>query len=169
MRRVLIAALGVIAMLGVFIFQPSIADAYPGPYRVVNANSGKCMVVQGSSNMATAFQWTCLNYPDQVWNVQPIPSATNDTYRLINNNSGKCLVAQGNADMAQPFQYDCLNYSDQEWYLWKDGGTTDRPSYRLVNANSGKCLVVQGTDDGARLFQYTCLNYPDQLWYLDLS
>lgn len=40
-------------------------------YQLVNANSGKCLVVQGGANGAPAFQYSCLDYNDQYWQILP--------------------------------------------------------------------------------------------------
>lgn len=94
-----------------------------GYYQIRNANSGKCLEVQGwgTGNGATVDQWDCLydgnGNPDanQEWSV--------GAGRIMNVNSGKCLEVNGWAagNGAGVDQWDCLTNgsgqidANQQW------------------------------------------------------
>jgi subtilisin family serine protease len=81
-------------------------------YQLKNVNSGKCLVVQGTANNSTAFQYTCGAHVDQYW----WKSGSGDSWQQLKNvNSGKCLVVQGTANNSTAFQYTCGAYVDQYW------------------------------------------------------
>ncbi|MER7773151.1 RICIN domain-containing protein [Kitasatospora sp. NPDC096140] len=123
--------------------------------KLVNANSGKCLVVVANgSNGSNATQYTCLDYNDQTWYWDPT------TGEMRNGHTDQCLTAQGTSNGAQAFDYACTGLIDQKWY----NVSIDQDHFWIVNKNSNKCLVVQGTADGNRAFQYTCDYFYDQYW-----
>jgi len=129
-------------------------------FRIANLRSNKCLVTQGFANGARAFQYTCLKYADQFWQLE---DAGDGSARIRNQHSGRCLVVQGFANGARAFQYSCLSFVDQHWDILVDA-TGDFAM--LQNRHSGKCLVVQGFANGASAFQYTCHpEFADQWWY----
>jgi ricin-type beta-trefoil lectin protein len=136
------------------------AAIQPNVYvRIRNDNSEKCLVVQGTANLAPVRQVGCSTYADQFWAFEPIAGGY---YRIRNYNSGRCIVVQGTQAGAQAKQVGCGAYADQHWVAvaYADG------SYQLINRNSGLCLVVQGTANLATAFQWGCSYYTDQFWYI---
>jgi hypothetical protein len=129
---------------------------------VWNYHSGSCMVVQGTANLAKAFQYVCSGYLDQYWARDYVSSTV---FRLVNLNSGMCLAARGYANGTQAVQVVCASYADQYWYSnfdYANGGM------QLRNSNSGLCLAVQGYANGNPVFQTPCNpSYLDQEWILN--
>jgi Ricin-type beta-trefoil lectin domain len=109
-------AMLVIGLAGARAIASTPSSAYPRtdiPGWLINANSAKCLVVQGPDNGAPVFQYTCLSYPDQFW--IPLTMSTN-RFLLKNRNSGRCLVVQGPDNGARGFQYTCHDeFADQNW------------------------------------------------------
>ncbi|MFE2166599.1 RICIN domain-containing protein [Streptomyces sp. NPDC059447] len=135
-----------------------LSSVVPGVYeRLENANSGKCLLVQGYANGNKAVQYDCTTFDDEYW----LREGTATHFRLRNLNSQKCLVVQGGANGAQAFQYDCANYEDQYWYPKNFGYT----AVGIQNWNSAKCLVAQGYGNSP-VFQYDCVGLADQRWYV---
>ncbi|MEE1825670.1 ricin-type beta-trefoil lectin domain protein [Streptomyces sp. BE20] len=128
-----------------------------------NANSGKCLVVQGSTYGNGAFQYTCDDFDDQKWTVRWVTQTKAQIGKVGTN---LCLVVQGQSNGSGAFQYGCdSRFNDQLWYTYRDSAGR----YQFENANSnGKCLVVQGMGLGNAAFQYDCVNTfeaaKDQWW-----
>ncbi|MGW4895310.1 RICIN domain-containing protein [Kitasatospora sp. NPDC004240] len=134
------------------------ADGYTE--KMKNANSGKCLVVQGDGNGNRAFQYECGPYADQRWWFDDDANPGSGIFE-VHPDSVKCLTVQGYNDGAPAFQYDCTGLPDQSWRrIWLGEGI-----YQLKNVNSGKCLVVQGKEDGRGAIQATCdTRFADQIW-----
>lgn len=135
----------------------------------VNNSTGRCMAVKAADNRngAPAFQYDCLSYADQFWNVEP---AGGGKVRIKNAYTGRCLAvkAADNRNGAPVFQYDCLDYADQYWYITRY--VNERGEYlfsTLTNSYTGRCAIVKASDNynGAAVFQYDCIwHYKDQQW-----
>ena len=90
-------------------------EVQAGYWHIWNANSGKCLNVQGASKADSAkiIQYTCQGiskYNDQ-WALIPTgrTGANGDLYFIQNRNSLKCLNAQGasSANGTDIIQYGC--------------------------------------------------------------
>ncbi|MFB7948157.1 RICIN domain-containing protein [Kitasatospora phosalacinea] len=129
------------------------------PYRLVNQNSGRCLVTQGQENGNPAFQYGCGNFDDQKWYFSEGSAA------IKNWNNAKCLeVADwSTANGAAVRQWQCTGGANQDW----TPTGSDLSNLKLKNRYSGKCLVVQGLADGAVGFQYDCGNFTDQYWLVN--
>ena len=84
-------------------------------YQIKNVGSGKCLVVQGTSPGAIAFQYTCLSarYIDQHWALPAATPSAGGYTPLVNRNSGQCLV-----ENLSLVQRPCTSAPDQEWHVW---------------------------------------------------
>ncbi|WP_051415478.1 RICIN domain-containing protein [Nocardiopsis sp. CNT312] len=124
-------------------------------YRFVNANSGLCAGVGGSSleEGAGVIQWECLEIDDQAWHLNHV---NNGFYHLENINSGQCLtVATPAGDGSRVVQMPCGKHRHQGWRLDKQGGMDLRfvnyePKMTLAVADSstrlGAPLILSETD-----------------------
>lgn len=140
-----------------------------GPYRLMNENSGQCLVVRGSAEWAPVVQTPCGYYRDQYWYFDLRPeevTGSGPRYLLRNANSGKCLVVQGKGHENPASQVSCNSrYLDQVWWL---SGTPRIGLYTSIqNANSYWCLVIRGFVAGSRAVQTPCnAGWIDQHWNL---
>lgn len=88
-----------------------------------NANSGKCLVVQGFAWENPASQVSCNSgFIDQVWWLQGGAVPRIGLYTdLKNANSGICLVVRGFVNGSRAVQSPCnIAYVDQFWTLLRD-------------------------------------------------
>ncbi|OLT25510.1 hypothetical protein BJF83_04785 [Nocardiopsis sp. CNR-923] len=133
-------------------------------YQLVNAHSGLCAGVGGSSQAegASVIQWDCMAIADQQWE---FVHGGAGYYNLENRHSGKCLaVSEPDKDGAYIVQSACRIHPTQGWRLDKaEDGTTE-----LVNYGSQMNLAVVGssTDRGYRLVQRTADTGPGEDWTL---
>jgi len=127
----------------------------PGVFRLVNAQSSKCLDVDlRDPQRKRLHQWTCHDGDNQRWRVH---RAT--THRLAlpwaASGSWKCVDVYGAspADGAAVKQWDCGDQDNQAFWLLKHG---DAHEIRAVH--SGKCLAFQGAGDwnGTALVQTAC-------------
>jgi Ricin-type beta-trefoil lectin domain-like len=97
-----------------------------GTYQIQNRNSGLCLVVQGTANGNTAFQYTCnKNWADQRWRVQGRDLGLGVVvYEIISANSVKYLRSGASLN-SRAFQTS--EYSFWIVYRWDGRACTDRP------------------------------------------
>ncbi|WP_155370759.1 ricin-type beta-trefoil lectin domain protein [Catellatospora vulcania] len=120
-----------------------------------NAQSGLCLVVQGTADGSQAFMHDCsVPYADQLWVTR---AGNGGGTEIANANSGMCLVSPYWFDFGVTQTY-CDIYPDSKWVVLDTG-----PTYRLQNLNSGQCLV------GSTVFAYNatmapCSSSQDQKW-----
>jgi hypothetical protein len=145
--------------LAVSIMPPETAPPPPWQYntfrQLKNAQSGLCLVVQGSEDGSQAFMHDCsVPYADQLWVTR---AGNGGGTEIANANSGDCLVTPYwfNYGVTQTY---CDIYPDSKWEILDSG-----PTYRLRNVNLGTCLV------GSTTFAYNatmapCSSAQDQKW-----
>jgi len=96
----------------------SFAPTDGGFYRVVAANSGRCLDVYGQSIALKAViqQWDCWNGLNQQFRFEPTDGGY---YHLIARNSVMCLdvVSRGTADGTGVQQYDCGAGTNQQFRI----------------------------------------------------
>lgn len=155
---------GVAALVGGVLTGVSAAAAPgAGTYRLVNAASGLCLTVPGSSTSdgVQLVQSSCTGSPAQTWTL----SAQGSGFRMVAGNSGKCAGVIGAATSAGKAvqQETCTGASSQTWQVVAAGS-----AYRVVNANSGKCLNVKdsSTASGALIQQNSCDSVQSKSWTL---
>jgi hypothetical protein len=135
------------------------------PYWLFNANSGKCLTVQGASKAESArtLQFTCdSNTP---FNEEWFLDANGDgTYKIVNNHSGKCLTVQSAslANGTPVIQYTCNDTAPFN-ERWEFVDLDEHPAdhwYHIRNVHSGSCLTIHGASTANNAFgvQYTCDN-----------
>ncbi|MEV4561907.1 RICIN domain-containing protein [Kitasatospora sp. NPDC049285] len=132
-------------------------------YQIQNINSGQCVVTQGYTEGARAFQYYCDNYDDQKWWFHP--DSGDVGFQVSNENSAQCLeVADWRTDNGAPVrQWTCTGGANQKWKIRSNGWA----GWELINMYSGKCLVIQNLNPGSQAFQYDCNPaWIDQLWRL---
>ena len=128
-----------------------------GNYRIVNRNSGKCLIpLNGSTANATDIvQYTIRNYNYEVWNVTEISSGV---YNIIHVTSGKYADIYGASKNAGAHNiiWPSNGGNNQKWNIVDQGGGY----YHIVNVNSGlfldinsastanNALNIQETNDG---------------------
>lgn len=134
------------------------------PYRLISANSGKALDVDGLSleEGANVQQWGYWAGPNQHWFLQPVGSY----YVIRNVNSGLVLqVADASTvNGGNVVQGAYTGEPHQEWSIVYAG----QDSYRLVNRHSGKSLDVAGqsTVDGANVHQWDYWGGANQRWHV---
>ena len=134
-----------------------------GRYTLVNANSGKCVEVEGGAQNdgANIRQAVCTGAAQQAFD---LVAAGDGLYELTVASSGKAMDVSGasTADGANIQQWSVNHTGAQRFRLQTPGSER----YTLVNANSGKCVDVAGasTADGANVQQYTCNGTGAQLF-----
>lgn len=142
------------------------ASAAPtaGAYRLVNAASGLCLEVPGSSTSdgVQLAQRGCANVAAQTWNL----SAQGGGFRLTAAGSGKCAgVRDASTSAGKAVQQEtCTGAASQTWQTVLVSGST----YQFVNANGGKCLNVKdsSTAAGALVQQNSCDSVTSKRWTL---
>jgi hypothetical protein len=134
---------------------------------LVGANTGKCIMVEGSSTAvgAALVQASCGNLTSKRWIIE---WADELTVQIRNRNSGLCL-APGVSYGTPPEQGVC--HRVHGWFLTPVGG-----DYNIRARHSDKCLDVDtwpdgGMAPGALVQQWTCLgpNQNNQIWNLELK
>ncbi|MFI7121947.1 RICIN domain-containing protein [Amycolatopsis sp. NPDC049868] len=92
-------------------------------YWIRNANTGRCLAVQGTNNVngAAAYQYDCTAYEDQAWIIEDRGRDAEGHFleRFRNSYTDRCLAVSGanNVNGARAFQYDCLDQAeDQLWF-----------------------------------------------------
>ncbi|MBT2453200.1 RICIN domain-containing protein [Streptomyces sp. ISL-43] len=151
-------------------------NAWPSPTPlpaggvIHNANSGKCLEIDGSSkaNGGLAQQWTCAGQPGANWQFRP--TATQGVYEIVNVNSGLCLEISNSSkdDGGRAQQWTCGGIPTQQWRIQPAGDTV---FLNITNVNSGKTLEVSNSskDNGAPVQQWAHSSDPSfapQSWYL---
>jgi ricin-type beta-trefoil lectin protein len=173
LRRLGLGAALVLAAVAAMMAAPvSSASAAPpvptGTYAIVNVNSGKCLMLNGSNPGDAIFQTRCkvngeTNLIRQWFTFQNLDG--NDAYRISGFAGGGCMAIGSSAthDGAWAIQWFCAQIADQTWRLVPSGS-----GFAIVNAHSGKCLAIGSgaTHDGAIAIQWTCLGSPEQQWVL---
>jgi subtilase family serine protease len=123
-------------------------------YRVVNANSGKCVdaSASGTANGTVVQQYTCNSTNAQAWDFTP---TTGGYYRVATSNaSGQVWDVTGasTSDGAKVVLWSNNGGTNQQWLMQPIGSY-----YRFVARHSGKCLDVPGSSTAnVQLQQYTC-------------
>jgi len=162
-----IGALAAAGALGGCVLSATQALAEPVDpyYTITNANSGKCLAIDGASTAdgAVVVQQACYPSDDQRWYMH---TSTGNTVRLINVKSGKCLAigAAIMTDGQQAIQWSCLNGNEQRWIVGDVNGAKT-----LTADHSGKCLSIGASSvaNGAAAIQFRCWGGADQGWYLN--
>ncbi|MFC0625406.1 RICIN domain-containing protein [Kribbella deserti] len=126
-------------------------------YRVVNANSGKCVDAanHGTTNGTPVQQWTCGSaQANQQWQFRP---TSDDYYKVVNRGGAVVWDVAGGSGALTP---------GTKLHLWADVGGTNQQwkpvatgdGYTFQARHSGQCLDVTdvSTNDGALLQQWTC-------------
>jgi xyloglucan-specific exo-beta-1,4-glucanase len=144
---------------GVLYGKPAIVTAT----RVRSRSSGKCMDVNGASQVSGAIviQWTCGTSANQQWTLE---DAGGGFSRLKVGHSGMCLdlASQSSANGVGLAQATCGTGASQQWTRQDAGGGY----YRLINRFSNKCADVPGNSasDGVQLVQWSCNGGQNQQW-----
>ena len=96
------------------IYQKWEFEAVGDKYEIVNADSGLCLDLQGSStsNEANVMQYSCNQTSNQLWEVVPY----NGYYQVKSDSSGKCLEVGYNGTNSA-YQYTCDGWAGQLWSL----------------------------------------------------
>ncbi|GAA0399942.1 hypothetical protein Acor_22440 [Acrocarpospora corrugata] len=167
LRRTLSIALGVMLAAAVAVVAQGTASAAPAPgtYTLVNANSGQCLDVPGSSTAdgVQLVQFTCNNGANQRFGL----TAQGSGHRLTAAISGRCLgVLDASASAGKAVvQQSCTGATSQTWTLTQVGST-----YRVINVNSAKCLNVidSSTATSAKVQQNSCDSVTSKHWTFNL-
>ncbi|WP_405015285.1 RICIN domain-containing protein [Kitasatospora sp. NBC_01539] len=128
-------------------------------YRLVNANSGKCVDASGAgtANGTPILQWSCGNgQANQQWQF----SATDSGYYVITNRNAagnQQVVDLPNSSTADGTKLTTWARNSGANQQWQPVRQSDG-AYHFVSRSSGKCLDIPGasTADGALVQQWTC-------------
>jgi dienelactone hydrolase len=121
---------------------------------VVNAGSGRCLDVPGSSttNGTQVHLWDCHGGTNQQW------TYTSSKQLMVYGN--KCLGAsgRGTANGTAVVIWDCDGDANQQWNVNANG--------TITGVQSGRCLdaVGAGTANGTRIQLYACTAAANQRW-----
>jgi polygalacturonase len=144
------------------------AAAGAGSYTIVNASSGLCLDLPGSST-ASGVQLdlqNCGGAANQVWTLSAAGSSS--AFTITSPVSGLCLGIAGASTSAGKAvqQQTCDGTADQQWTL-DAGATTDR----LVNVNSTKCMNPSGSGSsaGTLVVQNSCDSAATKQWALNAA
>jgi Ricin-type beta-trefoil lectin domain/Carbohydrate binding domain/F5/8 type C domain len=124
-----------------------------GTYSLAAAHSGLCADVLRFSedNGAAIAQWSCNNYVNQRWTLEP----QGDYYKVVAEHSNKCLDVEAASleDGHKVHQWECVEVENQLWSFKQVAN-----GYQIVAKHSGKCLAVldASVEAGAGLIQWTC-------------
>jgi ricin-type beta-trefoil lectin protein/polysaccharide lyase-like protein len=145
---------------------PGGGGSFSGYYRIMNAASGKALVVQSAStaNSASVILW---DYNDNTsdndeWEIRSIGSGY---HRIIARHSGKdmTVASASTANGANIFQYTYGGTAtNDEWQLVDSGGG----QFEIRNRNSGKNVQAMGTANGAAVQQQTDDDGSDQRYQI---
>lgn len=131
-------------------------------FLIVNANSGKCLDVEGASRAVDAqvYQWECHGLANQRWYFHAVPWS--DRPLIVNEWSGHCLDLESADDGTRLKQYPCHGFDNQLFNL----ELVDGISFLVQPQNSGKCLDVAdfSLEDGGRVQQWGCHGDLNQRW-----
>lgn len=137
-----------------------------GKYKIINANSGKALVVYNAltTNGATVVQWdyTSAAPANDEWNLTQI--GTTGYYKITNANGGKAMLvgagATTNGADIVTWDYTAALPADDEWALISTGGGY----YKLIARHSGLCASIQGASiaNGAQVEQWDYLGQANE-------
>nr|WP_184987729.1 RICIN domain-containing protein [Sphaerisporangium rubeum] len=156
-------ALGLAVAGGIVGAQAAAAAPTSGTYRVVNAGSGLCLTVPGSSGSdgVQLTQTACADVANQSWTLTSVSGGVT----LRAGNSGKCAgVRDASTSAGKAVQQEtCSGASSQAWQLVESGS-----DYRIANANGGKCLNTKddSTASGALVQTNSCDSVSTKQWRL---
>ncbi len=123
-----------------------------GNYRIVNRNSGKCLIPRNgsSANATNIVQYTIGNNNYEVWTITEISSGV---YNIINVDNGKYADIYGASTSAgaRNIIWPGHGGDNQKWNIIDQGDGY----YHIVNVNSGLFLDIEGasTSNNARNVQ----------------
>jgi polygalacturonase len=143
------------------------AAATPGTYTIVNAASGLCLDLPGSST-ATGVQLdlqTCTGAANQTWTLTSAGSADTITTPI----SGLCLgIIDNSTSAGKAVQTQtCTGNTIQQWTPTTT--TTGASTYHLINLASTKCINTSssGTTPGTLIVQNSCDTVTTKSWTLN--
>ncbi|HJQ00684.1 MAG TPA: RICIN domain-containing protein [Jatrophihabitans sp.] len=170
-RLVALASTVLLVLGGLAVAAPAEASVTSGGV-IINAGSGLCLGIQGSSRSSGAFaeQGYCTQgSATQTWSIRAqLHDAYGNVADQFENGVQMCLGVQGSSTSsgAQVLQGNCSGTSDhsQFWLVLSDGNG----HYILDNYKSYLCMGIQGSSlaSGAKVLQGTCGTpaTPTQLW-----
>ncbi|MEP6610785.1 MAG: ricin-type beta-trefoil lectin domain protein [Mucilaginibacter sp.] len=139
---------------------------YPAAYyRLLNANSGQALDVNGAStaNGAGIIQWPQNGGNNQQW---IITDNGGGYFKVINRNSSDALDVNSasKASGAGIIQWPWNGGNNQQWQLT----SVSSGVYKAINRNSGMALDVTGasTTNGALIIQYPWSGATNQQWQI---
>jgi hypothetical protein len=140
---------------------PANAAVGAGTYTLVNAGSGLCLDLRGSST-ATGVQLdqsTCNGGTNQKWTLASVSGG----FTVRSASSGLCVGVNGASTSAGKAieQQSCAGASSQTWTLTASGSNN-----RVVNANGGKCMNIanNSTAVGALVQTNSCDSVTTKQW-----
>jgi hypothetical protein len=142
------------------------AGVVEATYRLVNAQSGKCLDVSADSRQpgGNIQQWTCNDLGPQNFG---FTSYGNGSFSLKGQNSQLCVEVASNSFEAgaNVQQWTC---QDGGWQRWRPVNV-GRNYYKLIGQNSGHCLDVAGGSftPGANVQIWYCNDLQLQIWRLE--
>ena len=169
MRRLLTAALAVLAIAGLAVMvNPTAANADGEIYMLINHSGQNCLDVKygGMNNFDTVDLYRCY-YSGTVesWKLISVPQPYH-AYLLMNVHSQKCLdVGYGSMAVFAPVdQYDC-NPNDTAELWWLGGPPGNFQMFQ--NVNSWQCLddFYGGTADFTQADQFPCEHGDGAEWW----
>jgi hypothetical protein len=135
----------------------------PSPTRLSARHSGKCVEVDGASQVSGAplAQRTCTTGAEQRWT---FVDAGSGWWRLRVGHTSMCmdLASQSTAANVGLVQATCTSAQSQQWASEDMGNGW----FRLKSRYSGLCMDVSGRSaaDGARIVQLSCSIASSQQW-----
>jgi galactose oxidase len=138
---------------------------YSGYSRIVEQQTGDCLVVSNSSTAAGAamVQEPCKGANNELWSFV----ANGSNFQIVNKNSGQCASVSGGSttDGAVIQQWPCATAANF-LFSFSSGLITSTSLSVLQAAQSGQCMNVSGGSKsaGGGIIQWPCAGSTNEQW-----
>ena len=124
---------------------------------ILNAKSGRCLDVVGSSGSGNMLTFDCQNANDQYFYFRK-RGKLQKYGRLLNEKSNLCLDVSGNSGGhgKNVLIFDCEDKFDQYFSFYENG--------ELVNKKSRLCVDVSGNHGSGNILIWSCVDATEQMW-----